>query len=194
MAEVNTNWSNLTTPMRVAVLAFLMVGVFALYYFLLHGSITDELAGAQRRHTDLQDERSEAERRMQEFQRVSDELASREALDRENKRVLPDEAEMASFLQDLHRVAEANDLQISLVEPRPEEPSELHVRLPVSLGLSGSFHQLAKFFYNISEQQRAINMENIEINEPEVSESGEVTLDVNVLATTFRRAGPGGGE
>jgi Fe-S cluster assembly protein SufB len=45
---------------------------------------------------------------------------------------------------------------------------------------------VAKFFYSISRLERAINMENIELKEPTLSEADEVVLVVNALATTFR--------
>jgi type IV pilus assembly protein PilO len=75
-----------------------------------------------------------------------------------------------------------------LVEPRPEEPQEQYVRLPVALHLSGRYHQLSRFFYNVSRLERAISMENIQLTEPTVTEE-DVVLNVQVLATTFRRPG-----
>ena len=75
----------------------------------------------------------------------------------------------------------------------------MYTRIPVALRLSGRYHQLAKFFYNMSQVERAISMEDISLREPNVSETDEVLLDVDVLATTFRRpvapaqGGPPGG-
>lgn len=56
----------------------------------------------------------------------------------------------------------------------------------MNLVLSGRYHQLAKFFHNVSRLQRAINMENITLSDPQEKGDGLV-LRVNVLATTFRR-------
>jgi type IV pilus assembly protein PilO len=79
---------------------------------------------------------------------------------------------------------------MTLVEPRPEEAQEYYVRIPVNLRLAGRYHQLAKFFYNVSRLERAINMENVHLTEPVVV-GDEVRLSVDVLATTFRRPGEG---
>ncbi|MEM6958299.1 MAG: type 4a pilus biogenesis protein PilO [Myxococcota bacterium] len=170
------------------------IGVFivgfigVVFYFTLYSGMQDSIAYADQRHGELLDEQREARQRQQEYIRVTEQLAAREAIDRENKRILPEEAEMAAFLQDLNRVAELSGLEIKLVEPRPEETETLYVRLPVSLSVAGRFHQLAKFFYNISQLRRAINMENIVLSDPTVNEADEVVLTVDVLATTFRRA------
>ncbi|MEM6961445.1 MAG: type 4a pilus biogenesis protein PilO, partial [Myxococcota bacterium] len=157
-----------------------------LYYVLLHVPLADDINAAKSQFNQLIAQEQEARRRQTEYLQVTRELANREAVDRANKRVLPADAEIASFLQDLNRLAELSGLRMRLVEPRPEEAQELYVRLPVTLGLSGRFHQLAKFFFNVSQLERAINMENVALREPSL-EADEVRLRVDVLATTFRR-------
>jgi len=166
--------------------AGLVVLICAVYYFALHMSLDDEIDSAEAREVQLQSRMQEARERNAEYVRLREELASREGLDRANLRALPETAETASFLQDLNRLAELSGLQIRLVEPRPEEPQEHYVRLPVNLQLTGRYHQLARFFYNVSRIDRLISMENIHMHEPRV-EGEEVVLDVEVLATTFRR-------
>ena len=89
-------------------------------------------------------------------------------------------------------MAELRGLEIRLVEPRPEEPGEHYMRLPVRLQLGGRYHQLARFFYNVSRLDRLISMENIHLSQPagaatEADQSDGVVIAVEVLATTFRR-------
>lgn len=145
----NNSFESMSTPVRVFILVFILAIVGVIYFFVFHSPLTDDIEAASAQHTALEDEQREAERRQEEYLRVTEELASREAIDRENKRILPEDAEMAAFLQDLNRVAELSGLEMKLVEPRPEEAEQLYVRLPVSLTLSGRFHQLGKFFYNV---------------------------------------------
>jgi Tfp pilus assembly protein PilO len=57
----------------------------------------------------------------------------------------------------------------------------------VALAIKGKYHDLAKFFYNISRLERAINMENLSLQVAERKGDSEVMLAVNVRATTFRR-------
>lgn len=174
----------LAVKMMLAV--FLVAILGALYYFGLHGPLDEAIASEQSSFLQLQNQMSEAEARQREYLRLREELAAREGLNRANTRVLPDDAEMASFLQDLNRLAETSGLSIRLVEPRPEEPDVHFVKLPVALRVSGRYHQLARFFYNVSRLERAISMENIQLAEPHVT-GEDVVLDVAVLATTYRR-------
>jgi Tfp pilus assembly protein PilO len=46
---------------------------------------------------------------------------------------------------------------------------------------------MGKFFYNVSKLDRAISMENIRMTQPKLLSSGEMVIDVDVRATTYRR-------
>ena len=172
------------------------IGVLALigavYYFALHMSLTEDIQQATSQHAQLQTRMAAARAQNAEYVRLREEVSQREGLDRANLRALPAQAETAAFLQDLNRLAELSGLEIRLVEPRPEEPAEHYVRLPVRLQLGGRYHQLARFFYNVSRLGRLISMENIQLGHPEggvttTQQTDGVIISVEVLATTFRR-------
>lgn len=190
MADPKKGGDQSFAKLPAAAKVFLGVGLVALigavYYFALHLSLDDDLQSAEQAHTGLVRQRQAARERNAEYVRLREELSAREGLDRANLRALPADAETASFLQDLNRLAELSGLRIQLVEPRPEEPEEHYVRLPVNLRLIGKYHQLARFFYNVSRLDRLISMENIHLQDPR-QEGEEVLLQVNVLATTYRR-------
>ena len=172
---------------KIFIMVFILGIVGALYYFIWHMDLAESIEQAQRQHSQLQGQLAEAEQRQQEYLRLTQELAAREAIDRRNKRILPADAEIPAFLQDLNRVAELSGLEMKRVEPRPEEPEQLYVRIPVAVSVSGKFHQLSKFFYNVSRLERAIGMENIMLADPTVNDADEYILTVTALATTFRR-------
>ena len=171
-----------------------LVGVLGLlggaYYMLVHGSIATDLESATQQRQQLEDQIRDAERRQKQYLELTQELANRQDADQQNRRILPEDAEIATFLQDLNRVAELSGLTIRLVEPRPEQRQELYSKIPVVLALTGRFHQLAKFFYNVSKLDRAISMENIRMTQPRLQPSGEVIVEVDVRATTYRRPPP----
>ena len=189
-ASKDSGFAKLPAAAKLGILVMLLLLISAIYYFALHMTLTDDIANAEQRYNTLEDDLSAAQLRQQEYLQCTQLLAQREAIDRQNKRILPEQAEIAAFLQDLNRLSELSGLQMSLVEPRPEEAQEYYVRIPVSLKLEGRYHQLAKFFYNVSRLERAINMENVHLTEPAVV-GDEVRLQVDVRATTFRRPGEG---
>jgi type IV pilus assembly protein PilO len=181
-----TNFATLPTAAKVVLLFALLALVSAGYYLGVHMGLEEEATDADRRHEVLQNDLTQARERQKEYLKLREELAGREAQDRQNLRILPDSAEIPAFLDDLNRLAELSGLRMGNVSPRPELSEQFFVRVPVSLSVAGKFHQLAKFFYNISRLERAINMENISLTQP-TKDGDDILLSVSVLATTFRR-------
>lgn len=180
------NFATLPTSAKIVILVALLALTGAGYYAIWHSALETATNDARRRHSVLQNDLNQAHTRQKEYLRLREELAAREALDRQNMRVLPETAEIPVFLEDLNRLAELSGLRVSRVEPKPEATESLYVRVPVGLQMSGKYHQLAKFFYNVSRLERAINMENVSLSAP-MKEGEDVVLQVSALATTFRR-------
>ena len=186
--SVEQSFENLPVIGKIGLGVAVCVFIVVAYYFILHMSLNDDISSAKTKYQQLVGQMQEAKDRQQEYLRLREDLAEREAKDRSNLRTLPANAEMSSFLEDLNRLAELSGLAIRLVDPRPEEPDQHYVRLPVNLQLSGRYHQLARFFHNVSQLERAISMEDIRLADPKPN-GDEVVLQVEVRATTFRRAG-----
>jgi type IV pilus assembly protein PilO len=173
---------------KIFVLVLGLVLLTAGYYFGLHMGLEEETEAAIRRSKVLEGQLKEANDRQREYLRLREDLAAREQLDKQNLRVLPQNAEIPAFLDDLNRLAELSGLETASVTPQAETPDKFYISVPVSLEIRGKYHQLAKFFYNVSRLERAINMQNL-VLKPNKSGSATATetLTVTVRATTFRR-------
>lgn len=149
--------------------------------------LQDATAAATGRHRKLEKELEQARNRQKQYLKLREEVSAREALDKQNLRVLPVTAEIPAFLDDLNRLAELSGLRMEQVSPRAEVKEQFYSKVPVALSLSGRYHELAKFFYNVSRLERAINMEDIKLGLSKREPDGSVQLAVTVRATTFRR-------
>ncbi len=179
-------FAKLPSSTKILFLAF-MLGLFGVgYYMLLHSPLTEEIQGAQGARAALQAQLDAAKDLQQRFLRLREETEARKVIDQQNMRILPANAEIAAMLGELNRIAEISGLTIRTVQPAAETAENFYYRIPVTLRVKGRYHEIAKFFYNVSRLQRAINMENIVLSQPKV-EGEDVVLDVSVLATTFRR-------
>jgi type IV pilus assembly protein PilO len=179
MASLEERFIGLPGWGKGLVLAGILVLLGGAYYSFVYGSISTDLSSANEQQKQLQDQIRDAERREKQYLELTQELANREVADRQNRRILPQDAEIAAFLQDLNRVAELSGLTI-----------RLYSKIPVVLALTGRFHQMGKFFYNVSKLDRAISLENIRMTSPRQLRSGEMVIDVDVRATTYRRPLP----
>lgn len=192
-AKKESSFDTMPLGGKIFILVVLVGVLGAIYYFALHMNLADEIEQEEQRYTQLQGRMRDARQRQQQYLELSQQLANREAIDRENKRILPEQAEIASFLQDLNQTAELSGLEMRSVEPQPEEAENLYVRIPVSIQVQGRFHQLAKFFNTISQIERAISMMNIHLVRSSGNDAQDdgIGLSVAMLATTYRRPAEG---
>src|SRR6195952_2744283 len=159
-------FTKLPSSSKILLLAVLLALIGAGYYSLLHGPLNEEIDGIVGQKAQLEDQLRASKDLQARFLKLREELEQRKVAEQELVRVLPPRAEIASMLAELNRLAELSGLAIQTVEPLGEEASQYYYRIPVNVAVSGKYHQLAKFFYNVSRLQRAINMENIVITEP----------------------------
>ena len=193
-AKKQQSFETLSQPIKAVLGGLLVILLAAAFYFLLFAPLGEDLQAAETKNAELVAKKQKIQQRVIDYQQCAEELSTLEQQTRKNKRVLPERAEIPAFLQDLNRLAELSGLEIQLVEPTPEEAEEHYTRIPVKLSLQGRFHQLAKFFFNVSRIDRAISMENIGLRplvnrDTDAADDG-VKLDVSVLATTYRKPKP----
>ena len=178
------------TLTRIGLPAKLAVGVlFTLlpaigYYLMFHLEIEGEIEAAKAQNTKLQQELTVAKQAEELYRQDVEELNRRERNRAELVKVLPEGAEYHAFLSSVQSVANLVGVELGAWTPKEEVPEQFYARVPMQLELKGRFHQLAKFFYNMGNSERIINMENISLKKPEVKD-GEVFLSVSVLATAF---------
>jgi type IV pilus assembly protein PilO len=181
------SFTQLPAAAKVFILILGLALLTAGYYAGVHLGLEQETDAATAKHATLEKQLDEAHARQKEYLKLREDVSTREALDKQNLRILPVTAEIPAFLDDLNRLAELSGLQMDNVTPSPEISDQFYIKVPVGLRIRGRYHELAKFFYNISRLERAINMEDIRVNMASRAPSGEVQLAVNVRATTFRR-------
>jgi type IV pilus assembly protein PilO len=184
------------SPVGKMGLAFLFLALFgALYFVMFFGEIDAAIASEQQKESARQDELQRAKTSQEAYQKDLDEKTRREQLAREQKKILPDEAETPAFLSGLQGVATISGVNLTGWKPKEETRQEFFAKVPMELNLSGKFHQVAKFFHGVGQLDRIINIEDIKIKQATSKtaklggEEGEI--EVNCLATAFRSAKAG---
>ena len=174
---------------KVFFLAFFAVLVGAGFWFNFYSPVSEDLEQLESKHNSLVRDLAQAEKTKKTYEadrQKRDELSKSSS---KQLQMLPPNAEMASFLNNLNAQAELVGLEILAVKPLDEEPARYYARIPVQLKLRGSFHQMSKFFYLVGNLDRIINIEDIDLGGGEMDDSG-IVLTAEVLATTFRSVQP----
>jgi len=176
-------------PIAKVGVGFLFAVLIGLLYFVVfYSDVDNDLTQAKGMENKLKGMLSEAEKSREEYQKDADEKTRREQQAREQKKILPDDAETPTFLSTIQDVATISGVNLTSWSPTEEVAMEFYAKVPMKLTLSGKFHQVAKFFYGVGQQDRIINVEDIHIMKTKATVE-EVTVEC--LATAFRatRAG-----
>ena len=129
---------------------------------LPHGPDRGDRSSAAQ-HDALEGQLNEAKQRQKEYLKLREEVSAREALDKQNLRILPVTAEIPLPRRpEPARGAERFAHGTGAAELR-KSTEQFYMKVPVALAVSGRYHEFAKFFYNISRLERAINMEDIRV-------------------------------
>ncbi|QHF42622.1 pilus assembly protein [Pseudomonas sp. S35] len=121
---------------------------------------------------------AELERRIQQFQQLQ---ASASGFLRQ----LPGASEMPGLLEDIARLALANGLVVESVTPLDELPGPHYVEQPLQLGVTGVYHDLARFVSDLGGLWRITTVHDVALQR-----DGEL-LRLDLLAKTYWLARPG---
>ena len=142
-----------------------------------------ETQAVQQRQLDSQlQEKSEIAQNLNERRREMDVLQQKldEALSE-----LPESADLDELLAQLNEIGRKSGLEISTVEPAPEESAQIYVKIPIKMALTGNYHEIAMFLQSLANLRRIVNVNNIQLGSPSLK-AEKVVLNTSFVATTFR--------
>lgn len=94
---------------------------------------------------------------------------------------LPNKSEMDALLTDINQAGLGRGLQFDLFKPAPNEtPSEFYAELPITIRLTGNYHDLGAFASDVSQLSRIVTLNDISIT------TGKDNLVMDAIAKTFR--------
>jgi type IV pilus assembly protein PilO len=177
--------NKLAVPVKIGIVLGIAVLLTAGSYFLLISDI-------ERQIDSLKTQLASAERTLAEKRAIADNLNERkremEALDQRLQEALielPEKKDIEELLAQLNDVGKKSGLEIAKVTPGAEVPEGFYAKIPISIAVSGNYHEIAMFLQEIANMRRIVNVNNIKLGSP-VLKNDKVLLTSEFLATTFR--------
>jgi len=171
-------WPGLPRALLCIALGALVVG--ALWYFWLSDY-----------QTELEAETAKEQTLRQDYQVKLAKAVSLEALKRQREQVqqyvlqlekqLPSKAEMAALLSDINQAGLGRSLQFELFRPSDVRVREYYAELPISVRVTGRYHDMGAFASDIAHLSRIVTLNNLSI-----APGKEGALVMDVTARTFR--------
>jgi len=82
------------------------------------------------------------------------------------RKALPDKEEIPMLLTSVSQFGHDAGLEFVLFEPKPEVPRDFYAEIPVSVTVSGSYHNVGMFFDKVSNLNRIVNIKDIKMAPP----------------------------
>ena len=178
MNDILQKLLRLKTPVKVAATAGVIVLIGVVYYMLFYMDLQDQIKAGEVQQRSLTAEKENYEKRKKEYLAYRNELTQLQQEQRELLKALPKRAEIPTFLSSIEA----------------EAPAELYVRIPVRIEIRGTYHTITKFFKNVADLPRIVNVENLALSLEKADETGSPRLRAKFYAVTFRyNDQPGGG-
>ncbi|MDR1656925.1 MAG: type 4a pilus biogenesis protein PilO [Deltaproteobacteria bacterium] len=90
---------------------------------------------------------------------------------------------LISIISDLGQRAGA---RVTLFAPRAAIPRTDYAEIQFTMNLEGTFLNVLKFFYSLSQMERLINITSVNMNQPRMTENHVMVLNVNCEGSTYR--------
>lgn len=96
-------------------------------------------------------------------------------------RQLPNKSEMEALLTDINQAGLGRGLEFELFKPGQETAKDFYAELPITIRVTGTYHDLGRFASDTAQLPRIVTLNNIGITQAPTG-----NLVMNVTATTYR--------
>ncbi|WP_353739401.1 type 4a pilus biogenesis protein PilO [Accumulibacter sp.] len=97
---------------------------------------------------------------------------------------LPNKSEVESLLVEINQAGMGRGLQFELFKPGAEQVKDFYAELPITVRLTGTYHDFGSFAGDIGGLSRIVTLNNIAITTNQQSKDGTLVMDATTK--TFR--------
>ena len=101
-------------------------------------------------------------------------------------RLLPNKTEVEGLLVDISQSGLAAGLEFELFKPNNEVPAEFYAVKPISITVTGTYHQFGEFISAVAALPRIVTQHNIDMAPIKSVEPGKPKQRMQLVAKTYR--------
>jgi len=185
MNDLLERFFGLSSQARLAsyVVAALLLGL--LYWNFFYSRMAMTVRDRTGRLEELEAQHAKKTRMVAQLEALRKEVKELDAKLKEAIAQLPDQKEIPDLLSTVSSLGRESGLDILLFRQRPEVLQDFYAEVPVEMLMKGTYAQLGEFFDKVGRLNRIVNVKDISMKSPVVTE-GRVILSTSCTAVTFR--------
>jgi type IV pilus assembly protein PilO len=171
-----------------AIAFFVIIGVaVVLFIWQVHIPKTNEIRSLEAEITQLQAKIRENDAKIKKLDQLRAEVRSLQERLKVLTEQLPPESEVSGLLRQIQGLVNKAGLSLKLWRPdrRRAHASGMYEEIPITLKLTGGYHNVAMFFDSVSKLTRIVNMLNVKMDQPKLGRSGTMEINIDCTAMTF---------
>ncbi len=166
----------------IATVALCLALLVAGYYVVIKDKQV-ELAGLEQKEQTLKTEFETKQAKAFNLDAYREQMKEMRVVFTSMLQQLPRKSEVADLLIDISRTGLVNGLQFELFKPESERPVDFYAELPISMKVTGKYHQFGEFVSAVAALPRIVTLHNLTMS-PVSESSGKMTMDIR--AKTYR--------
>ena len=136
------------------ILVFAVVLLIGWYFFV--SDQQDNLTSLTSKEESLKQEFSTKQAKAVNLEALQQQLDEMQDMLRQLLRQLPSKTEMPELLIDISQTAQAAGLNPELFQPGPEVPKDFYAEKPITLRMTGTYHQFGTFISGVASLPRVV--------------------------------------
>jgi type IV pilus assembly protein PilO len=156
-----------------------LVGPFVYFSFVPKISKINVL---KKEHASLETRLASAKAKANQLKFYQDKLKDAEMEFKMVMKKLPETKEIPGLLSSVSQSGRDAGLEFLLFQPEPEQNKDFYAEIPVSIKVTGNYHNVALFFDKVARLSRIVNIDDIKM----VSTKGSSDLLTSCKAITYR--------
>jgi len=172
-------------PIRIAIFAGTIVILAVAFWYFVYDPYSTEIAQTEGKIASLQQEINKAKARASNLKRFEVEYAEVDAQFQEALKLLPNTKEIPSLLKSITQLGTDSQLEFLLFSPQRERAQDFFMEIPVSIEVSGTYHNVAIFFDKVGQMERIVNILNVSMT-PQKDRSTILTTRCDAVTYRFK--------
>jgi len=172
-------------PIRIAIFAGTIVILAVAFWYFVYDPYSTEIAQTEGKIASLQQEINKAKARASNLKRFEVEYAEVDAQFQEALKLLPNTKEIPSLLKSITQLGTDSQLEFLLFSPQRERAQDFFMEIPVSIEVSGTYHNVAIFFDKVGQMERIVNILNVSMT-PQKERSTILTTRCDAVTYRFK--------
>lgn len=179
------NAGSLPLPVKAVLLGTLLVLLVGAGYWFMWSPALEELESAKQKEVGLRQVFLDKKRQAINLDAYKQQMVDIEKTFGALLRQLPDKSKMDGLLTDINQAGLERGLDFELFKPGKESIKDFYAEMPITIKVTGTYHDLGAFATDISKLSRIVTLNDLAISATGKDDK-ETKLVMDAVAKTYR--------